>query len=141
MKYLLDSNVISELRKNPARINPSVLAWSKEVDFADCYLSSITLFEAEVGVLLREQKDPLQAALLRAWLENDILVEFKWRILPVSTDVALKAARFHVPDPSPKMDALIGATALVNGCVVVTRNARDFERFGIEILNPWEFAV
>jgi hypothetical protein len=139
MMYLLDTNVVSELRKVKAgRADPRVKAWSERVDAASMSLSSITVLELELGALLMERRDRRQGAVLRSWLEKQILSAFAGRILVVDVPVARKAAALHVPNPRPNRDALIAATALVHGRTVVTRNVRDFESIGVSLLNPWD---
>ena len=113
-------------------------AWADSVDAADLFLSVITLMELELGVLSIERKDASQGAVLRTWLEQQVLPEFSERILPVDTAVALRCARLHVPDKRGERDALIAATALVHGMALVTRNVADFQATGVVILNPWE---
>ncbi|WP_036771500.1 type II toxin-antitoxin system VapC family toxin [Photorhabdus australis] len=137
--YVLDTNVVSELRKVRAgKADPSVAAWTESVDAASLYVSAITIMELELGVLLIERKDATQGAMLRAWLEQHVLPEFSGRTLPVDTAVAQRCARLHVPDKNCERDALIAATALVHGMTVVTRNVADFKSTGVTILNPWE---
>jgi predicted nucleic acid-binding protein len=139
MMYLLDTNVVSELRKvNAGRADPHVKTWSSRVDAASMSLSSITLLELELGALLIERRDRRQGAILRSWLEDQILPAFAGRILAVDTPVARKAAALQVPNPRPYRDALIAATAVVHGRTVVTRNVRDFESTGVPLINPWE---
>lgn len=135
--YLLDTNVVSELRKTK-RADKNVTAWANGVPTAGLFLSVITVLEIETGILSVERRDPLQAALLRAWLEGQVLPAFADRILPVDTAVARCCAKLHVPDRRSERDALIAATALVHGLTVVTRNTGDFEGTGVEWLNPWE---
>jgi predicted nucleic acid-binding protein len=135
---LLDTNVISELRKVQARkADPRVAAWAESVDAADLFLSTITIQELAIGVLRAERKDPTQGAMLRAWLEDHVLPAFAGRILPVDTPVALRSAQLSVPDPHPFQDGIIAATALVHGMTVVTRNVSDFESTGARVLDPW----
>jgi predicted nucleic acid-binding protein len=88
-------------------------------------------------VLLIDRHDPLQAKLLRHWLEAIVRPSFAKRILPVTEEIALRSAQFHIPDPSPYRDALIAATAIVNNMTVITRNATDFLPTGVRTLNPW----
>ncbi|MBI3343688.1 MAG: type II toxin-antitoxin system VapC family toxin [Gammaproteobacteria bacterium] len=136
--YILDTNVVSELRKiRLGKADSHVADWADSIDAADLYLSAITVQELEIGVLLAERRDPAQGALFRAWLNGHVLPAFTGRILAVDTAVAQRSARLHVPDPRPVRDALIAATALVHGMTVVTRNVADFEPAGVSILNPW----
>jgi predicted nucleic acid-binding protein len=136
--YLLDTNVVSELRKVRAgKADPNVARWADRVDASELYLSVITVQELEIGVLLVERRDPVQGAMLRSWLNDHVLPAFAGRILPVDTVVALRSARLHVPDPHPVRDGLIAATALVHGMTVVTRNVEDFAGAGAKVLNPW----
>lgn len=136
--YVLDTNVVSELRKVRAgKADPNVAAWSERVDAASLFVSAITIMELELGVLSIERKDAIQGALLRAWLEQHVLPEFSGRTLPVDTAVAQRCARLHIPDKRSERDALIAATALVHGMTVVTRNVADFQATGVTILNPW----
>ena len=136
--YLLDTNVISEPRKARAgKADPKVVAWAERVPTPSLFLSVITLLELETGLLLIERRDPLQGAILRRWLETQVLLAFSERILAVDTAVARRCARLHVPDPRSDRDALIAATALVHDLTVVTRNIADFESTGVRIINPW----
>jgi predicted nucleic acid-binding protein len=136
--YLLDTNVVSELRKVRAgKADANVAAWADSVDASDLYLSVISVQELEIGVLLAERRDPSQGAIFRAWFTAHVLPVFAGRVLMVDTAVALRGARLHVPDPGPVRDALIAATALVHGMTVVTRNVNDFMPTGVPILNPW----
>jgi predicted nucleic acid-binding protein len=137
--YLLDTNVVSELRKvRLGKADPNVAAWAESVDAGELFVSPIVISELEIGVLLKERKDPAQGAALRAWLDQHVLPEFAARTLPVDTAVALRCARLHVPDKRSDRDALIAATALVHGMAVVTRNVADFAPTGVIIINPWE---
>jgi len=137
--FLLDTNLVSELRKVlSGKANAGVTEWASGVPAASLFVSSITLHELEHGVLLAERSDPLKGAVLRRWLDESITAAFDMRVLAVDEAVAKRAARLHVPDPAPFRDALIGATALVHGMTVVTRNTKDFERFnGLQVVNPW----
>lgn len=136
--YLLDTNVVSELRKVRAgKADRNVAEWADGVDATDLYVSVITVQELEIGVLLTERRDPAQGSLLRTWLDRHVLPAFAERILAVDTAVALRSAKLHIPDPRPVRDALIAATALVHGMTVVTRNTTDFETTGAATLNPW----
>jgi len=136
--YLLDTNVVSELRKvRLGKADRHVANWADSIDAADLYLSAITIQELEIGVLLAERRDPSQGAIFRAWMNDHVMPAFTGRILVVDTAVALRSARLHVPDPRPVRDGLIAATALVHGMTVVTRNVDDFEPTGVPTLNPW----
>jgi predicted nucleic acid-binding protein len=136
--FVLDTNVVSHLRR-PDKADPNVVAWAASVPVASIFISSITLLELELGTLQKERKDPKHGAILRAWMDNQILTRFVGRVLAVDTAVALRCARLHVPDPCSERDALIAAAALVHGMTVVTRNVEDFQPTGVEILNPWEW--
>lgn len=137
--YLVDTNVVSELRKvRAAKADPGVAAWATSAPAAQLFISVVTLHELEYGVLLAQRSDPQKGALLRSWLDTSVAAAFANRVLPVHEDVARRAAQLHVPDPAPFRDALIGATALVHHMTVVTRNTRDFERFAdLDVFNPW----
>lgn len=135
---LLDTNVVSELRKiNTPRVNPNVALWQSRVPATDLYISVITLMEIEVGILRLARHDAIQAAILRDWLEKKVLPEFAPRTLLVDQAVAFRCARLHVPNPKPDRDALIAATALVHGMSIVTRNGSDFADLGVTVVNPW----
>jgi predicted nucleic acid-binding protein len=137
--FVLDTNVISELRKiSLGTSNPNVGNWAHSVEADELFISAITIMEVEIGVLRIERRNSSQGAILRNWLESRILTEFDGRILPVDTEVARLCAALHVPDKRGERDALIAATALVHGMTVVTRNVTDFEQTGVPILNPWD---
>ena len=137
--FLLDTNVISELRKaGDGKANPKVVAWLSNVDANAFFLSAVTLMELELGVLRIERRYPAQGAAIRVWMDHHILPEFAERTLPVDAAVALRCAALHVPDPRPERDALIAATALVHGMTVVTRNLDNFKASGVPLLNPWD---
>ncbi|WP_290659124.1 type II toxin-antitoxin system VapC family toxin [Kocuria sp.] len=138
MSHLLDTNVISELRKPARRADPRVRSWVASRAATDLYLSAITILEVEIGIGRLARRDSIQAAHLRRWLDDDLLGSFAGRILAVDLPVARRAAYLHVPDPRPERDALITATASVHGLTVVTRNVRDFENLDVAVFNPWE---
>jgi len=133
--YLLDTNVVSELRR--ARVDPHVLAWAQSVATGALFISVITLLELEKGVLLVERRDSAQGAMLRAWLDRQVLTAFEGRVLPLDARIAVRCPSLRVPDPRPDRDALIAATALEHGFTVVTRNVVDFAGTGVELLNPF----
>jgi predicted nucleic acid-binding protein len=134
--FLLDTNVISELRR-PEKANPAVVTWASTLPAASLFLSVISILEIELGARLVERRDGAQGAILRAWIDSQILPHFDGRILSIDTTVALRCASLHVPDPCAERDALIAATALVHGLTVVTRNVADFESVGLAVFNPW----
>jgi len=136
--FLLDTNVISELRKARAgKADRNVAAWARAVPTGSLFLSATVIHELEIGVLLAERRDPPTGAILRAWLDDHVLPAFAERVLPVDAAVARRSAALHVPDPRPVRDALIAATGLVHGLTVVTRNVADFAPTGVPLLNPW----
>lgn len=137
--FLLDTNVVSELRKLPTgRANAGLAQWAASVSSALMFLSAVTLHELELGVLLAERSDPAKGKVLRTWLDTTVLPAFENRILAVDEAVALRSATLHIPNPAPFRDAFIGATALIHNMTVVTRNASDFDRFPeAKVLNPW----
>ncbi|HEY1262724.1 MAG TPA: type II toxin-antitoxin system VapC family toxin [Terriglobales bacterium] len=134
--YLLDTNVVSELRK-ARKADANVAKWAQPLPPAALYISVISLLELEIGILLIERRDKKQGAILRVWMERHVLPTFSDRILAIDTPVAQRCAALHVPDPRSDRDALIAATALVHGLTVATRNVADFEAMGVGVLNPW----
>jgi predicted nucleic acid-binding protein len=140
--YILDTNVISELRK-ARKTHQNVRKWAERLPSASLYISVISVLELEIGILLVDRRDKEQGAILRSWMDRHVLPTFSGRILAIDTDVAQRCATLHVPTlhvPNPRSDrdALIAATALVHGLTVATRNVADFERTGVGVLNPWE---
>lgn len=136
--FLLDTNVISELRKaGDGKADDRVVAWLSAVDAATFYVSAVTLMELELGILLIERRDVAQGARLRTWMDGYVLPEFAERTVLVDRAVALACARLHAPDPRPERDAFIGASAIVHGMTLVTRNMADFAPMGLTVVNPW----
>jgi toxin FitB len=136
--FLLDTNVISELRKiGSERVDRRVEKWAKSTAGIQTFISAITIFELERGVLLRERRDRIQGSILRQWLNDRVLTEYADRIIPIDTSIARRCASLHVPDPMPDYDALIAATALEHCLTLVTRNTQDFKRTGVKLFNPW----
>lgn len=137
--YILDTNVISELRKaHNGKAAPQVINWAHSVNAGDLCVSVISLMELELGIALVERKDKVQAQALRTWFEQQVLPEFSQRTLDINTEVALCCAKLHVPDKRSERDALIAATALVHSMTVVTRNTQDFVHTGVKLINPWQ---
>ena len=133
MRYLLDTNVLSDARRQTF---PELNAWLASQVRADLTISIISLLEIERGILQVERRDASAGQHLRAWLEAEIMPAFSGLILPIDVSVARTAVGLHVPDPMPEMDALIAATAIVHDLILVTHNTRDFERTGIRLLDP-----
>ncbi|AET89782.1 plasmid stability protein StbB [Burkholderia sp. YI23] len=137
--FLLDTNVISELRKaGDGRADANVIAWLSGEDATDFYISAVTLFELELGILRMERRDAERGARLRTWMRTRVLPEFAERTLSLDSTVAMRCARLHVPDPRPERDAFIAATAIVHGMTVVTRNVADYAPCGLRVINPWD---
>jgi predicted nucleic acid-binding protein len=137
--YLLDTNVVSELREPRSRpADRRVLRWARSVPAHDLYLSVVSILELQLGMLQIERRDPIQGEILRVWIKGKILSRFAGKILPIDTEIAQRCAALHVPDPRSERDAYIAATALVHNMTVVTRNAADFAPTGVPVLNPWQ---
>ena len=135
--YILDTNVISELRKGK-KAERSVRMWAQALPSANLYLSVVSVLELEIGILLVERRDPKQGAILRTWMDGHVLPSFSGRILAIDTVVAQRCALLHVPNPRSDRDALIAATALVHGMTVATRNVSHFLATGVAVVNPWQ---
>ena len=136
--FLLDTNVVSELRKGRSgRADPNVMGWAVLVPATSLYISVITVLELALGIRRLERRDPKQGALMRRWLDGHVLTAFAGRVLPVDIPGAGECARLHVPDPRGERDALIAAIALVHRMTVVTRNVGDFAAIGVAVLDPW----
>jgi len=136
--YLLDTNVVSELRKlGDGKADTNVVQWVSSLDPLSIFISVVTIMELEIGILRVERRDQRQGTMLRAWFEGHVLPEFADRTLSIDTVVARRCARLHVPDPRSERDALVAATGLSYGMTVVTRNLSDFNDLGVKLLNPW----
>ena len=135
-KFLLDTNVISELRKG-SRAEPSVVAWTDNHDFREFYISVITLFELEMEVRRKERTDQVQGKMLRQWIDHLREEVFAERILPISARTALINASLNAPDLHHSADSWIAATAIEYNLAVVTRNVKDFHNIEVELINPW----
>lgn len=137
--YLLDTTVISELRKvRQGRADPQVAAWAEQVTATELFMSAISAHELELGVLLAERKDPAKGLSLRHWFEHQVLPAFAGRIIAVDLAVARRSVSLQVPNPRPLRDSLIAATALLHGLTVVTRDVSDFGPMQCAVLNPWQ---
>ncbi|MCF6288277.1 MAG: type II toxin-antitoxin system VapC family toxin [Proteobacteria bacterium] len=141
--YILDTNVISELRKANSgklrnKVDVNVVAWASSIPVSQLFLSVISVMELETGVLLIQRKDKRQGAVLRDWLDNHVLKIFQDKIIPIDTLVAQCCAKLHVPDPRSDRDALIAASGLIHKMTIVTRNTNDFKHTKVKLMNPWE---
>lgn len=138
--YLLDTNVVSELRKIPKdKADKNLFDWSNSVDKNLFFINHVVLFELQKWILRTERKDKQQAIVLKQWL-NAFLLGFhnKNRILPITEEIFLACAKLHVPNPRPAFDSLIAATALVHDFTLVTRNVADFDNISeLRIFNPF----
>ncbi len=138
MRYLLDTNVISELRKG-SRCDPAVAAWEQaELIPQGGAVSVITIGEIRKGIDLIAQRDPEQASRLESWLQG-LYRNFAARILPITTDVAEEWGRLNAKRPLPAVDSLLAATATVRGLILATRNVSDLRDVGVRVVNPFEF--
>ncbi|BCH54768.1 type II toxin-antitoxin system VapC family toxin [Agrobacterium vitis] len=138
MNYLLDTNVVSELRKvGDGKADRNVTEWIGAQDSRTLFISAITILEMERGILSLQRRDAAQGSRLRTWMDGRVRPEFAERILVIDDAVATRCAHLHIPDRRNESDALIAATALVHGLAVVTRNIQDFERTGVVLINPW----
>jgi predicted nucleic acid-binding protein len=135
MTYLLDTNVVSELRKRSP--DPHVLAWYASVTSAELFISVLTIGEIRLGIERLRHKDGPQADLLERWLRG-LHVTYQDHVIDVDADVAEEWGRLNIPDPLPVIDGLLAASAKVQGCTFVTRNTADLQRSGIALLNPFE---
>jgi predicted nucleic acid-binding protein len=135
LSYLLDTNVISELRKGE-RANPSVSSWFADVADEEIFLSVLTIGEIRRGVESVRRRDPDSAAALDSWLAR-LSEAHRDRIVPVDRPIAEEWGRMNVPDPLPVVDGLLAATARILGLTLVTRNTADVEGTGIELLDPF----
>ncbi len=135
MSFLVDTNVVSELRKGP-RAHAKVVAWFRAVDDAELYLSVLVLGELRQGVERLRRRDPTAAARLDRWL-HELAERHAGRTLPVDAAVADRWGRLNVPDTIPAVDGLLAATALVHSLTLVTRNVRDVSRTGVRHLDPF----
>ena len=136
MSYLLDTNVVSALRRRD-RAETRVLDWFERAAGAEFFLSVLTMMEIEIGLKRLERTDKRQGAVIRAWKEGPLETLFRGRFLNIDLEIAERSAVLHVPDPKPEIDALIAATAIVRRLTLVTRKERDFAGMPVTVVNPW----
>ncbi|MRN38322.1 DUF4411 domain-containing protein [Neisseria sp. N95_16] len=137
--YLLDTNIISEMRKvKSGKADHNLTAWLAEQDSSSFYTSAVVMMELERGILGMERKDPQQGRALRVWFDSMVAILLAGRILPIDETTAAICAKLHIPDRSPENDAWIAATAKQYGLILITRNTKDFEHSGVKLLNPFE---
>lgn len=134
--YLLDTNVVSELRK--PKPHGAVLAWLQGVDDKDLFLSAVTIGEIQAGIEITREQDVAKASQIEQWLDQ---VASSYNIVPMDAAVfRMWAKLMHKTSDTLVEDAMIAATAKVHQWVVVTRNVSDFKSFGVEVFNPFESA-
>jgi predicted nucleic acid-binding protein len=134
VRYLLDTNVLSETRR--PRGDEGVKAWISSIPADDLYLSALVIGEVRRGIERLKRRDPDQAMVYETWLDT-VLLDYTDRILPVDAEIADEWGRMSVPDPVPIVDGLMAATAKVRGMTFVTRNIADVERTGVALLDPF----
>lgn len=136
--FLLDTNIIAELRKiNLGKANSGVETWAKNQPNKFMFISVISLLELEIGSLRLERKDPKQGAVIRNWLDKIIKPKFKDRVLTITAETVLICSKMHIPNQKSLADSLIAATAIEHNLTVITRNEKDFADTGAKIFNPF----
>lgn len=138
--YLLDTNVISEIRKiKNGKANQGVVDWFFATPLNKLFLNDIVLLEVKQGALLaRHNRDLIKAEMLDDWADNQLPKQFGERILPITRQICLIASTLHIPNPRDRHDALIGATALAHNLILVSRNQKDFKNIdGLKFFNPF----
>lgn len=137
--YLLDTNILSEFYKlTNNQINPNVRAWLATVNPSETMISAVSLSEIQTGILLKARKDKIQAQYLTHWFEQKLIPIYRERTLPITANIALLAAQFHIPNKMNINDAYIAATAKQHKLVLVTRNIKDFEKLRLDLINPFD---
>jgi hypothetical protein len=134
--FVLDTNVISELRQGKPQPSIQVRNWAANQPSSKLYLSAITILELEIGIRALERRTPPQGSALRAWLAG-VRLAFAGRVLAFTDTTAPVCAALHVPDRRSDRDAMIAASALEHGFAVVTRNVADYADTGVKLVNPW----
>lgn len=119
------------------KADPNVTAWLSAQDSRNLYISAITILELERGILSIQRRDIGQGSRLRAWMDSRVRPEFAERIISIDEAIATRCVHLHIPDRRNEADALIAATAIVHGLVVVTRNIQDFQGTGVVLVDPW----
>lgn len=137
--YLLDTNIVSELRKlKQNKANENVVAWLSSVPKESLYTNAIVLMEIERGILRVGRKDSKQADNLNSWYHTAVKAMFHERVLPIDEATASVCASLHIPDLAPENDAWIASSALQYDLTLVTRNTKDFDHLNLHVLNPFE---
>ena len=137
MSFLIDTNVISEVRRG-VRCDPNVAAWYASIDDGDLYLSTLVLGEIRNGIERARRKDPPKAEILQRWLET-VVAAFGDRVIPIDAPVADEWGRMSALRSVPVIDGLLAATAKVHGLTLATRNDGDVAGLGANVLNPFKF--
>ncbi|MDT0189931.1 type II toxin-antitoxin system VapC family toxin [Rothia terrae] len=138
--YVLDTNVVSEIRKPASKIDANVKAWIENHYLSDLYITALTVFEVEIGVRRMLRKDQRQGQKLEKWYRHQLLPMFDGRILPLDSRSAQVSAAFQVPDPRPERDCFIAAIAVNHRMKLVTRNEKDFHAIDVSLINPWKIS-
>jgi len=135
MGYLIDTNVLSEIRKGE-RTNAGVREWFAEASDEDLFVSVLTLGEIRRGIEGIRRRDPVSATHLDQWFDT-VQARSAGRVLLITPEISDRWGRLNVPDPLPVIDSLLAATAIEHGLTLVTRNIKDVERTGASLLNPF----
>ncbi|HLT67227.1 MAG TPA: type II toxin-antitoxin system VapC family toxin [Microbacterium sp.] len=134
--YVLDTNVVSALRVIGR--NPRVEAWAARIPVSQLFLSAVTVFELERGIVRKQQTDPEAGRVLRSWFDDRVMPAFDGRVLPFDVAAARILANYPVPQDAPLDDAIIAATAQSRGMTLATRNVRHVAPLGVRVVNPWD---